>query len=93
MDKGIEAFFAGMVQGVGFRFTARDLADRYRIKGWVANLSDGRVKLVAQGSQKELNNFLYDLREKFKNQIVDFQLQEKESLEDYNSFQIKFDSC
>lgn len=91
MNKGIEAFFTGMVQGVGFRFTARDLADKHKIKGWVMNLSDGRVKLVAQGSQKELNNFLYDLREKFKNQIINFQFQKKEPLEDYNSFQIKTD--
>ncbi len=92
MDKGIEAFFSGMVQGVGFRFTARYLADKHRIKGWVMNLSDGRVKLVAQGSQKDLDKFLYDLRKSFKKYIADFQLQEKEPSEDCNSFQIKFDS-
>ena len=93
MDKGIEVYFVGAVQGVGFRFIARDLADKYRIKGWVMNLSDGRVKLVAQGSQKDLNSFLDGLKEKFKSHIADFKLQKKGPLDDYNSFQIKFNSC
>ena len=92
MDKGFEAIFSGMVQGVGFRFTAKHLADRYRIKGWVMNLSDGRVKLAAQGSQKVLDSFLYALREEFKEYIVDFQFQEREPSENYKGFQIKFHS-
>jgi len=92
MDKGIEAVFSGMVQGVGFRFTAKHLADRYKIKGWVMNLSDSRVKLAAQGSQKDLDSFLYALKEEFKEYIVDFQSQEKEPSGDYKNFQIKFHS-
>ncbi len=90
MDKGVEVFFSGMVQGVGFRFTARHLAGKYKIKGSVMNLPDGRVKLLAEGPQKNLNNFLSDLKEEFKQQLTGFELQEKEPCRAYKDFQIKF---
>jgi acylphosphatase len=45
-----EIHFSGRVQGVGFRFTARAIAARYPVSGYVRNLSDGRVLLVLEGS-------------------------------------------
>ena len=90
MVKGYEVIFSGVVQGVGFRFSARNLAAKYKIKGWVMNLSDGRVKLLAEGSREDLDNFLYDLRDEFKRYIVDYMLREKEDSGDYEDFQIKF---
>jgi len=89
-SRGVEVFFSGMVQGVGFRFSARNLATKHRIKGWVMNLSDGRVKLLAEGSGGDLDNFLYDLRDEFKRYIGDCMFQEKEASGDYEDFQIKF---
>lgn len=93
MNKSVEAFFRGTVQGVGFRFTARSLADKYGIKGWVMNLSDGGVRLAAQGSQEDLDSFFEDLKERFDDQIADFQIKDKELLEECNDFQVKLDSC
>lgn len=89
-SRRVEVFFSGMVQGVGFRFSARNLAAKHRIKGWVMNLSDGRVKLSAEGSGEDLDNFLHDLRDEFKRYIVDYMFQEKEAIGDYKDFQIKF---
>jgi acylphosphatase len=40
----------GAVQGVGFRFAACDAASECSVTGWVLNLSDGSVEIVAQGS-------------------------------------------
>ena len=82
--------FSGRVQGVGFRFSARNLAVRYKLKGWVMNLSDGRVKLSAQGQKEDLDNFLQDLKEELGRYIDDYILREGEVNEDYNDFQIKF---
>jgi acylphosphatase len=46
------------VQGVGFRYTVKRLACGYEITGWVRNLADGRVELVAEGMTDELEAFL-----------------------------------
>jgi len=40
----------GVVQGVGFRYAARDAAGSCGVDGWVRNLPDGSVEIVAQGS-------------------------------------------
>jgi len=89
-SRGVEVFFSGQVQGVGFRFTARDLAVRYKIKGSVMNLPDGRVELLAEGRQEDLDDFFHDLKDEFKSYIEDYIFQEKEASGDYKDFQIKF---
>ena len=42
-------YFSGRVQGVGFRYTSRNIAINYDVTGFVRNLPDGRVELVAEG--------------------------------------------
>ncbi len=49
--------FAGQVQGVGFRYTAKTVATGFEITGTIRNLPDGRVELVAEGSRAELDAF------------------------------------
>ena len=44
-----EVYFSGRVQGVGFRYTVRMVASRFAVTGFVKNLPDGRVQLVAEG--------------------------------------------
>lgn len=50
--------FHGRVQGVGFRYTTRDIASRFGVTGYVQNLPDGRVRLVAEGERAEVDRFL-----------------------------------
>lgn len=54
--------FSGRVQGVGFRYTVCRLADTSAITGYVRNLSDGDVELVAEGHEAVLSDFLRDIR-------------------------------
>jgi len=53
-----EVYYSGRVQGVGFRYTARSLAERFDVSGFVRNLSDGRVHLVVEGEREEIARFL-----------------------------------
>jgi len=55
--------YEGRVQGVGFRYTAKDLARGYDVLGTVRNLPDGTVELVVAGKGDEVAEFLRDLRE------------------------------
>ncbi len=55
-------YYSGRVQGVGFRATAALLARQHALKGWVRNLSDGRVQLFADGPEASVNAFLAALR-------------------------------
>ena len=52
-----------MVQGVGFRWFARETAQRLKITGWVRNLSNGEVEAEAQGSSEALKKFVREMKE------------------------------
>ena len=53
----LHAFYSGRVQGVGFRYTVKALAQGFEVMGVVRNLPDGRVELVAEGERNELEEF------------------------------------
>ena len=53
--------FTGNVQGVGFRYTARQVASGYAITGTVRNCPDGTVECLAEGTRKEIQAFVDDL--------------------------------
>lgn len=55
---GRQVFYEGRVQGVGFRFTVKQLARGYDVIGWVRNLDDGRVELQCSGEVEEVEAFL-----------------------------------
>ncbi len=55
--------YEGRVQGVGFRYTTKDLARGYDVLGTVRNLPDGTVELVIAGEAGEVKEYLRDLRE------------------------------
>ena len=55
--------FYGQVQGVGFRYTARHLADRYDLTGWVRNEYDGSVTMEVQGTALDISAMLHQLED------------------------------
>jgi acylphosphatase len=59
----LNVFYSGHVQGVGFRYTVRQVAAGFEVAGMVSNLPDGRVELVAEGSAEELNAFRQAIRD------------------------------
>ncbi|MGH2582336.1 MAG: acylphosphatase [Anaerolineales bacterium] len=59
----VHAFLSGMVQGVGLRYFVNQRASSMPITGWVRNLRDGRVELVAEGSRTDLETFIADVKQ------------------------------
>lgn len=57
-------FYSGRVQGVGFRYSTKRIASGFDVTGWVKNLPDGRVELLAQAFEAdELDAFLEDIQQ------------------------------
>ncbi len=61
--KATRVFYEGRVQGVGFRWTTRKIAQGYDVTGTVKNLPDGRVELQVGGDADEVQAFLQDIRD------------------------------
>lgn len=68
----LTAYFSGMVQGVGFRYTTYRLATKYpQVTGTVRNLPGRRVELIAEGRTENLAAFLKDIHEQMAGYIRD----------------------
>ena len=56
--------YSGRVQGVGFRYSTKRIASGFDVTGWVKNLPDGRVEMLAQSFEAdELDAFLEDIQQ------------------------------
>lgn len=82
--------FRGTVQGVGFRFTTVRTAERYDVSGYVRNLPDGRVEVVAEGDGSAIDSFLSDLSNRMGQYIRDRDEQKAEPTGRYNGFRVAF---
>lgn len=56
MTRSLHCLISGKVQGVYFRSWTKDQADNLGVTGWVRNLSDGRVEVLAQGGEEALQS-------------------------------------
>ncbi len=54
----VHLLISGFVQGVGYREFVRSNANKMRLTGWVRNLPDRRVEVVAQGEEKTLQELI-----------------------------------
>ena len=55
--------FEGRVQGVGFRYTVKDLSRGFDVCGSVRNLPDGSVELQVMGEADEVESFIKEIAE------------------------------
>ena len=82
--------FTGHVQGVGFRYTAVSVARRFAITGYVQNLSDGRVVLVAEGEADELDRFVTALSAGMTGYIRDTHTERLAATGEFASFGVRY---
>lgn len=82
-------YFSGHVQGVGFRYTTQGIARDFRVTGYVRNLPDGRVELVAEGTSGELAGFLVRIGEVMKRHIRETKAYESPATGEFDKFGIE----
>ena len=83
-------WYSGMVQGVGFRFTTRRLAGRHDVTGFVKNLPDGRVEVVAEGPAEAVRGFLSDVREAMESYVHEVEADEEPATGEFDGFGVAF---
>jgi acylphosphatase len=89
VKKEKQIIVTGLVQGVGFRSTVKRLALGLRISGYVRNLPDGKVEICAQGSVRQIDSFLENLRANPGAARVErFDVKMKIPERDYSSFEV-----
>jgi acylphosphatase len=90
--KRAHVFYSGRVQGIGFRYTAQNIAENLGIYGWVKNLEDGRVEIVAESEEKNLKEFLDQISKgPLGRYIKDADVAWENPSKEFNDFGIKFD--
>ncbi|MCX5705589.1 MAG: acylphosphatase [Candidatus Omnitrophica bacterium] len=90
MQKQFHAYFSGRVQGVGFRFTAMDIARELNVSGWVKNLSDARVEVVAEAEEDILLDFLSRLEQAFSRYIEDKDIDWQPASGKFTGFKLEY---
>lgn len=92
MDKKtVKIIVSGAVQGVGFRYSTLQFAKNITITGYVRNLYDGRVEIVAQGDTHQIKTLLKWLQESGPAyaQIAHVEFNEIDEI-NFNSFSIQY---
>ncbi len=82
--------YCGHVQGVGFRYTTRAVADRLAVTGFVRNLSDGRVQLVAEGDSRQLDLLEKQIAERMSGHISETTRDVRPATGQYHLFEIRY---
>jgi acylphosphatase len=85
-----EVTYSGRVQGVGFRYTARHLAQRHDVAGFVRNLPDGRVELVVEGTPAEIEMFLASIAEQMGDHIKNAAVDRRPATGEFSGFEVRY---
>jgi acylphosphatase len=83
------AVYAGRVQGVGFRYAAQELSRDFPVNGYVRNLPEGTVEVLAEGPAEEVSNFFAAIDRRMAEYIKDKSIQDAPS-SDIRGFRIRY---
>ncbi|SFH78924.1 acylphosphatase [Pisciglobus halotolerans] len=88
--KKVRILVKGMVQGVGFRYTTKMLADKLGIAGIVRNENDGSVYIEANGSPERIDAFIDGIKRSPSPSasVEDVTVEEDESIEERMNFTV-----
>jgi acylphosphatase len=81
--------YAGSVQGVGFRFTVRQIAAELDVFGFVKNLPDGRVQLVVEGRPDAVKQLLSNISDQMNGYISETHELIEPAMGEFSGFEIR----
>jgi acylphosphatase len=81
--------FSGRVQGVGFRYTVKNIAIQYNVAGYVRNLPDGRVELVMEGPVQEMEHLVDEINNRMNGYIRGINTSEFPATGEFDQFYIR----
>ena len=82
--------FTGRVQGVGFRWNVKDVSRGYSVTGYVKNLSDGSVEMLAEGEEDEILSFLVGVEERMLGYVTGRVQLPRVGVRQFSSFEITY---
>ena len=89
MRKQVHVYYTGRVQGVGFRFTTKDLARDLGVCGWAKNLRNGGVEVVAEAEEDTVKDFLSRVNNFFSHYIQDAEVYWQAASLEFKDFTIE----
>ena len=81
--------FSGRVQGVGFRYTSKQVARRFDVTGWVKNLPDGTVQMIVEGLPDELESYVDAVSTETHGRVTEREIQRKSATGEFSGFEIR----
>ncbi len=89
--KRMRAVFAGRVQGVGFRYMVCHAAEPFAVTGFVRNLWNGDVEVIAEGPLQELSGLLDAIKgSRLGRNITDLRMEWRQATDEFDHFGILF---
>jgi acylphosphatase len=82
--------FQGYVQGVGFRYTAIMISRHFKVTGYVKNMPDGSVELVAEGDEFEIDSFIDEIKSRKTMNISSVSIQDEPDLGEFTEFTVAY---
>lgn len=89
-DERRRVIYHGRVQGIGFRYTARQIAQSHAVTGFVKNEDDGTVQLVAEGTPEVLDGFLAEIASRMGRNIRRADVSSGPATGEYETFDIAY---
>jgi len=87
----VRVYISGLVQGVFFRDSTREKAQQLGVKGWVKNLTDGRVEIMVEGEKEKVEELVeWSRKGPLIARVDGIEIKEEEYKGKFDSFEIRY---
>ncbi len=84
------SLYEGQVQGVGFRYTTRAVSRSFDVVGYVRNLPNGSVEVLAEGSGEQLDKFHEELANRMSGHVEHVSHDRRTATDEFANFDIRY---